>query len=394
MRVSEPETYTASRRKESHCTQYIGLTLCILVEFRFSLTMALNSRLLLFGLCLVTLSGPAMGAAQKNVLFIVVDDLRPELKVYYDLDMADDGHTVIYENIKTPHMDKLAGESLLLQNAFTQMAVCCPSRSSYMTGRRPDSTLVYDKQTYWREAGGNYTTIPQFFKEDGYLTVGMGKIYHPGPTTGSDDPISWSDTYPYFHSENLGYYGQLSSSWQAVPARKERIKSLPDQNLAANAINVLGEIYNGPDPFFMAVGFQKPHLPFTFPEAYLNEAYLNEAYLNEAYLNEYPEDVGLAPNNFPPENFPSQAWSTYSELREYQDIFGLEATDGVIGAMGTLMPDTKAKELRRGYYAAVTYIDALIGSVVDELTTLGIAENTIVTLVGDYGWQLGDHSEW
>ena len=339
------------------------------------------------GLILLVLgvSSLMMGAsALKNVLFIMVDDLRPELGIYYDMDMETKGKSIIHPSIYTPNMNALARDSILFENAYSQYAVCCPSRSSLLTGRRPDTTQVFDKQTFWRDvaAGGNYTTIPQYFKENGYITAGMGKIFHPGPTTGNDDvPVSWSTDYmDYYHSVNLGFYGQSDLSWAAVTPEEEASKPLPDQDLATEAITVLTDLAAQTKPFFLAVGFQKPHLPFTFPESYLTQ-----------YSG---DDVSVATNNFPPTDCPELAWSKYAELRGYNDIADLEATDGVTGEMGTNMPDSKAIELRRAYYASVTYVDALIGSVVDQLTTLGIADNTIVSLIGDHGWQLGDHSEW
>ena len=238
---------------------------------------------------------------------------------------------------------------------------------------------MYDLSTYWRTAGGNFTTIPQYFKDNGYLTAGMGKIYHPGSATGSDDPISWSDDYEYYHSPSGGDYGGRDASWWAVMEEEVRAKPLPDQDLTQHAINVMTDARHGDRPFFVAVGYQKPHLPFVFPES---------------YLDLYPaEDIGLAVNNFAPENLPEEAWNTYGELRGYGDIKDMES-EGVTGALGTLMPDDKARELRRAYYAAMSYIDGEIGTLLSELNTLGLADNTIVSVIGDHGWHLGDHSGW
>ena len=129
--------------------------------------------------------------AKKNVLFLVADDMRPQLGAYYGPDFP----SPIYPRMITPNLDKLASKSLLLKRAHVQLALCSPSRTSFLTGRRPDTTHVYDLQTYWRKSTGNFTTIPQYFKQNGYHTVGMGKIFQSGAASGRSDPISWSEPY-------------------------------------------------------------------------------------------------------------------------------------------------------------------------------------------------------
>ena len=206
----------------------------------------------------------------KNILFITVDDLRPELGFYHTLS---EGYTPISPGIKTPNMDTLAGHSLVFTNAYTQYPKCCPSRASFMTSRRPESTRVWDLETYWRESGGNFTTIPQFFKEAGYMTVGMGKVYHGKACSGNDDPISWSSDYRYYHGPNRSLYGEKNNSWWAVSEEQQEASPLPDQDMNQHAISVLNEVNNDKDkqPFFMAVGYNKPHLPFAFPDKYLDD---------------------------------------------------------------------------------------------------------------------------
>lgn len=135
-----------------------------------------------------------VNARRKNVLFLVADDLRVQLDSYNGKAFASPIHPKMY----TPNLDKLASKSLVLKRAYVQQAVCSPSRTSVLTGRRPDTTHIYDLKHYWRNVTGNFTTIPQYFKNRGYTSIGMGKIFHYGEASGHDDPISWSR--PYFHA--------------------------------------------------------------------------------------------------------------------------------------------------------------------------------------------------
>ena len=201
--------------------------------------------------------------ARMNVLFLVADDMRPELGAYYGKDFP----SPIHPTMHSPNLDKLASKSLLLKRAYCQQAVCSPSRTSLLTGRRPDTTHVYDLQTYWRKSGGNFTTIPQYFKENGYTSIGMGKIFHPGIASGHDDPISWSA--PYFHATI--HWETRENSWKAVPDYELKDKPLVDNQTAEHALGILRQVApaakSGEKPFFVAVGFHRPHLPFVFPES-------------------------------------------------------------------------------------------------------------------------------
>ena len=150
--------------------------------------------------------------------------------------------------------DALASRSLLLKKAYVQQAVCSPSRTSLLTGRRPDTTHVYNLYDYFRTVGGNYTTIPEYFKLNGYKSIGMGKVFHPGHASSNDDPISW--TAPYYHAPNLAYWDANNASWQAVSKERRREKPLPDEQTAQHAIKTIKELAKNPDePFFLAVWF-------------------------------------------------------------------------------------------------------------------------------------------
>ena len=308
----------------------------------------------------------------KNVLFLAADDMRPDLGVYSRNGMTG-------PRMYTPNLDKLAKQSLLLKRAYVQQAVCSPTRASLLTGRRPDTTHVHDLIQYWRNVGGNFTTIPQYFKENGYITAGMGKIFHPGGASGHDDPISWTE--PYFHGKAPHWKNASQYSWYAVNETEAELYPLLDDQTATHAIQMLNKLApqarHGDQPFFLAVGFHKPHLPFLFPEK---------------FLEYYPmSDIRLPENPYAPIDMPQVAWSDFDEIRKYEDIMNKYGYGNI---NGTLFPDNVVKDLRRAYYSAISYVDSLVGKVVETLENLGLANNTIISFWGDHGWQLGEHGEW
>ena len=346
-------------------------------------------------------SALAQNSGKKlNVLFFAVDDLR------YQLHEAGPGvigpgcpvgEGTGCTKMVTPHLDALAAESTLFMKNYVQQAVCSPTRTSLLTGRRPDTTHVYDLYSYYRDVSGNFTTIPEFFRLQGYYTAGMGKIFHPGHASGlnaskgrgGDDtgfgPGTFSWSVPYFHAPNLGYWsgqptgGNRDRSWMAVPAAMEKAHPLPDSQTADHAVATLQQLdleLDEATPFFLACGFHKPHLPFVFPEA---------------KLDLYPlEEIRLPTDQQPPKNMPLVAWSSYGELLHYADAGALNAS----GAPGTVLPPDYVKELRRAYYAAVSHTDDQVGKVMAALKASRFADNTVVSIWGDHGWQLGEHGEW
>ena len=316
----------------------------------------------------------------KNVLFIAVDDLRTELGTY--------GHT----QVVTPNFDSLASKSLVFERAYCQVAVCSPSRASLLTGRRPDTNHVWliSPDEYWRDYT-NATTIPQYFKENGYISVGMGKIFHPGAPSGNDDEAySWS--LPYYHSPlQKQYGGNKTSSWWSFDGFEDN--QLPDGQIADNAIQTLQQLKQNRSkgdnkPFFLAVGFHKPHLPFYAPSK---------------YFDKYPpvDQIELAKNPDVPKDFPPIGRSTALADR-YDDIHKLFTNvtkchtdaDASLTSQECHMPDSKARELRRAYYSCISYTDAQIGRVLAELESQGFADDTVVVLWADHGWQLGEHNHW
>lgn len=309
---------------------------------------------------------PPTTPKRMNVLFIAIDDLRPQIGAYGVSD------------IQTPHMDRLAAQGTLFLRAYCQQAVCSPSRTSLLTGRRPDTTKIYDLKTHFRKNLPDVVTLPQYFKQNGYHAQGFGKVFHIG------DKPSWSVPSTDFNSRAVpqpapGKEGsgqttgtipaavaspQTSPAWAAPDVPDN---ALSDGKLAEAAIAVLREKRS--KPFFLAVGFHKPHLPFIAPKRY--------------YDRYPPEKMRLAPNPKAPQNVPSFALSDWGELRNWNDI----------PKTGPL-PEEKARELVRGYYASTTYVDAQVGKLLDELDKQGLRENTIVILWGDHGWQLGEHGLW
>jgi arylsulfatase A-like enzyme len=304
--------------------------------------------------------------AKPNVLFIAVDDLRPELSCY--------GRSWI----KSPNIEALARRGMVFDHAYCQQAVCSPSRSSLMTGTRPDTTKVWDLVTHFRTALPNVETLPEHFKNNGYFVQGMGKIYHPSV----EDPQTWS--VPWQSPEAPMYSSKYKPDGRQVdddiPLGKHKNGPafenadvaddyFKDGKVANLAVKTLEDLSKKPEPFFLAVGFSKPHLPFVAPKKYW-----------DMYD---PATIKLAPNPFHPHDAPEYSVNTTGELRQYLNI-------PLKGAFS----DDLARELKHGYYAAVSYTDAQIGKVINQLDKLGLDKNTIIVLWGDHGWKLGEHGEW
>lgn len=296
----------------------------------------------------------ASTASNKNILFIAVDDLKPLTGAYG------------YDFMITPHLDKLANDGVLFMNNHTQQAVCGPSRASIMTGKRPDYTKVFDLKTQMRNINPDILTMPQYFKNKGYQSVAVGKIYDPRCVDKDYDAISWS--LPYQSPKGQEYANSKGKPAFEINDRHEN--ETIDGGIATNSIEYLQKFAKEKSPFFLAVGFKKPHLPFVAPKK---------------YWDLYPETTIKFPNfrNYP-ENAPTYAPQPSWELRS--------GYDGIPKDFDTPIPDETQLKLIRGYYAAVSFIDAQIGRVIDELDRLGIRENTIIVLWGDHGFHLGDHS--
>ncbi|QDT00891.1 sulfatase [Adhaeretor mobilis] len=308
-----------------------------------------------------------------NVLFLIADDLRPELGCY--------GNTVI----KSPHIDRLAERSLVFNRAYCQQAVCSPSRTSVLTGTRPDTSRVWDLRTHFREALPLVVTLPQLFKEHGYECAGLGKIYHGG----LGDAPSWSVAAGAFSTPRKNRTRRKNSlaatnnnvprEWanrltqtnrgQAFRATDDPPNGGGEGKLADEAIAALRQFKASGKPFFLGVGFHKPHLPFSVPKHYWD------------LYN--PEQIPPAPNPFLPSDAPSYALVEKNEMWNYSGVPDVKD-----------LPEYYTKQLKHGYYAAVSYMDAQLGRVLEELDALDLREDTIVILWGDHGWKLGEHNRW
>jgi iduronate 2-sulfatase len=329
-------------------------------------------RLLLSLAAFASLAGGAIADPPKkmNVLFLAVDDLRPALACAGD------------PLAKTPNLDKLAARGTVFTRAYCQQAVCSPSRSSLLTGRRPDSTRVYDLVTHFRKALPDVVTLPQHFQKNGYYTHGIGKIFHGGY---NDEP-SWSVPWEGTKGRNFGPDGQavvreLNARAKAAGEDASKVRGLPfeapevtddylnDGWTAGRAIEILKSRQGKSEPFFLAVGFAKPHLPFVAPRKYWD-------------LYD-PATLPVAESANPPRDAPAFAPQFGGELRRYLDM----PKEGAV-------PKELARKLVHGYYAAVSFMDAQVGRVLDALRDQGFADDTVVILWGDHGWHLGDHGMW
>lgn len=310
-----------------------------------------------------TLAGAAE-AGRPNVLFIVVDDLRTNLGCYGDATAL------------TPSIDALAARGVRFNAAYCQQAVCNPSRASFMTGRRPDTLRVWDLVTHFRQTVPAVVTLPQYFKQHGYQTAAIGKLFHDGKKMA--DAASWSVTerldavpkredYQLAENQREGR-GSKAAALEFVDAPAS---AYPDGRVADAAISALADFAGAPQrqPFFLALGFRKPHLPFTAPKAYWD--------LFAART--IPDPV--APQA--PLGAPALALHDSIELRGYSDM----------PQQGDFSP-VQIRDLRRAYYAATAFTDAQIGRVLEALRARGFAENTVIVLFSDHGFHLGEHGLW
>lgn len=338
----------------------------------------------------VFLLGASLSCAserQRNVLFIAVDDLRPELLCYGS------------SHIHSPHIDALAASGRLFTRAYCQQAVCNPSRTSLMTGMRPDSIGVTGNHSHFRSNHQNVVTLPQHFKKHGYHAAAIGKIYHGVFPDGASitkwdtmgDPQSWSvpairfGPRYYYTEEGIAaakdIYQKVYKPKTPDPAdwTKKLVfgpatespdvpdNTLYDGQVADTAVKTLQQLSGTDKPFFLAVGFIKPHSPYIAPKKYF-----------DLYGN-----VALPTHTEFPAEAPSFAGHGSGELRRYTD----QPKRGVIS-------DDKQRRVRHAYYACISYIDAQIGRVLGELDRSGLSKNTIVVLYGDHGYHLGEQGLW
>lgn len=321
---------------------------------------------------------PANSHAEKrpNVLFIAVDDLKPVLGCYGD------------EIAITPNMDRLAADGTRFDRAYCQAAICGPSRASLLTGLRPDSSRIMDLKEKIRNIHPDIITLPQHFKNNGYAMAGIGKIFDGRSVKNRDSQPSWGGNYFYPQFEKRYFEPGKSEKEDALFAAGKnfwnvrvsltdrgicRNEQTKDGNATVQALRHLRTLARGDDPFFLAVGYAKPHLPFNAPEKYW-ALYDGVDFLPNDYTG-----TRTAPDSAPA--FAPTPPGT--ELAAYDDF-----------PSSRLIGREQAEELVHGYYACTSFIDDLIGDLLNELDQLGVADNTIVVLWGDHGWHLGDHNGW
>ena len=328
---------------------------------------------------------------RKNLLIITVDDLKPTLGYYQD------------KSAKTPHIDALARRSTAFLKNYCQQAVCAPSRVSMMTGMRPDSTGVQDLHTFMRDINPKTITLPQHLKNQGYRSIGYGKILHGAK---NDDPESWDERYldqhlnysenhpnpvifkfqnPKIHKKYNEYIqNSVFKPYQIGKIQKKlKVEELypatesfelpddayPDGSMANASILRLSKLAKEQEPFIMTLGFRKPHLPFNAPKKYWDIYNRN--------------DFTLSPSQTQPLGAPKIAMHSFGELGAYSGF-----------KTGENVPEAKQKELIHGYYACVSYVDAQIGKVMEAMDYSGLSKNTVIIFWGDHGYHLGDHGIW
>ncbi len=312
---------------------------------------------------------PSEKAAKPNVLLICVDDLKPAIGCFGD------------KAAKTPNIDRLASVGLRCASTYCNQAVCSPSRNSLLTSLRPQTLGIYDLPTNFRKSRADAVTLGQYFRQHGYHTQALGKVFHVGHGN-QEDAASWD--VPHFRPKASQYALDESKPVAGATAKKgtdepkgtaTECADVPDETyadgvVAAEAIERLKQAKQSDKPFLMAVGFVKPHLPFVAPKRYWD--------MHDPSKLPQPEILNL------PAGAPSYAPQLGGELRNYRDM---PASPKPIDSQTT-------KQLIHGYYAATSYMDAQVGKLLDTLNQLSLRENTIVVLWGDHGWHLGDHGMW
>ena len=307
---------------------------------------------------------------RRNVLFIAVDDLRPELGCY--------GR----DYMKTPNIDALASQGVLFEHAYCMVPTCGASRAAVMSSRRPAPNRFKNYLTWLSKEVPDAKPLHTLFKENGYAAVSIGKIFHHK----KDHADGWSEKP--VRSKSAQYFNQklqkdsIARYKKEYPKSKKKLKGpatesadvdekrYGDGESATVAIEKLEQFAKNPDqPFFLALGFYKPHLPFTAPKKYWDLYDRNE--------------IEVVSNSKQPTDVPKVALHTSGELRAYSDI----PPSGPVN-------DVKAKELIHGYRACVSFIDAQLGRVMSKLKETGLDQNTVVVLWSDHGWQLGEHGLW
>ncbi len=322
-------------------------------------------KLVLSVACLTVLFTTWLCGAEKkpNVLFIAVDDMNNDLGCY--------GHALV----KSPSIDRLATRGVRFDRAYCQFPLCSPSRSSLLTGLRPDTTRVFDLSYHFRQGLPDVITLPQMFMNNGYYVARVGKIYHygnPGDigTCGLDDRVSWRERFnpagrdkTALEPDIMNYTPKrgLGSAMAFLADKTGKEEEHTDGKVATQTIELLEKHRN--EPFFIAAGFYKPHCPWITPKK---------------YFDLYPVSAITLPKLTP------------DTRREYPPL-ALASTQP--WPYFGVTPD-QARQCKAAYYAAISFVDAQIGRVLDAVDRLGLRESTIIVFWSDHGYHLGEHGLW
>ncbi|KAK2150533.1 hypothetical protein LSH36_401g00067 [Paralvinella palmiformis] len=291
---------------------------------------------------------------RMNVLFIIADDMRPDLGIYRDAEERSTPSSPVVNTV-TPNLDRLAGRSIVFRRAYAQYSLCGPSRTSLLTSRRPDTTRVFGNFHYWRLTGGDFTTLPQYFKRMGYRTLSAGKVFHPSTASSNDsDAISWSEPVFCKNKDRLFEDRSRWPGWNVVHERNRKGTLLTDEYsvkyIARRLAKLADQARTGRRPIFVALGLRKPHLSLTCPEK---------------FFDLYPED------------------DEFYQLADYEG--GSIATRDKLS-----ITDLELGRLRRAYFACVSYVDDLVGRILNAVESLGLSNNTVVVFMADHGYHLGE----
>jgi iduronate 2-sulfatase len=346
-----------------------------------------------FGLLLTfnSIDSKAQEKTKPNILFISIDDLGPNLGAYDN------------KYIVSPNLDEFASKGMTFRNTYCQAAVCAPSRASLMSGLRPDSTRVRHLGDKFRELHPQIITMPQHFKAHGYHTVCIGKIFH----NYMPDSVSWDEPDLRPAQYNLPEWRKRDGETFYVNEETQRLQKIRRDELVAIRPNYYADGWNnGPawewedvhdslyydgaqtemakrtlsrlskeeEPFFLALGYFRPHLPFAVPKKYW-----------DFY---HRDSLPLASNPYLPKQSPVMSMNSMYELRGYNGFKQIQHPSQ------NVMNEDTARILKHGYYASVSYVDALFGQLMQHLKDLKIDQNTIVIIWGDHGWKLGEHNGW
>ena len=310
-------------------------------------------------LVLLLVATAAFATDRPNVLFIAIDDLRPELECYGG------------PQVKSPNLDKLAEQGVQFTRAYCQVAVCGASRASMLTGVLPTTNRFRNYFARADEDVPNATTLPEAFKNAGYTTISNGKIFHHRDDSEAE---SWSEK-AWRPKSGHGTSFDPETREKLSKRKRGRIYEHPDVadnaygdgQVAEKTITDLQRLKKSGKPFFLACGFIRPHMPFYAPKKYW-----------DLYKR---DEIKIADNRFLPENAPNDLRGG-SEFKSYH-LAGLNEKSEEFHRM-----------MRHGYMACVSYVDKLVGDVLAELKRLELDEDTIVVVWGDHGWHLGEHTFW